>query len=136
LPKPPFTPKAAGRIGFFFGPVAGAFVSAISLRRMGRPEKAKKVIIITSLAAAGLALVLAVTPDALSRIIGLGAEAAFYFIFPRIQDQEFAEWEAANTASVPSSGWKAIGWGFIGVVLFILIVVVVVLVLGEMGVPS
>jgi len=46
LPKmaiAPWRPKAAGRIAFFFGPVAGALVVAISLRRMGHEQIAKKV---------------------------------------------------------------------------------------------
>jgi len=37
--KAPWRPKVAGRIAFFFGPVAGALVVAISLRRMGVPTK-------------------------------------------------------------------------------------------------
>lgn len=37
--KAPWRPKIAGRIAFFFGPVAGALVVVISLRRMGYPQK-------------------------------------------------------------------------------------------------
>ena len=37
--KPPFRPNVAGRIAFFFSPIAGALVSVSSLRRMGYPVK-------------------------------------------------------------------------------------------------
>src|SRR5712691_4940634 len=77
-PKPPFRPKVAGRIAFFFGPVAGALVSVISLRRMGFPLKAKRALVWTLLATAVLAAVLLATPDVYGRAIGFGAEISFY----------------------------------------------------------
>jgi len=134
LPKPPFTPAVAGRIAFFFGPLAGALVSAISLRRMRHSEKARKATSLALLAAVLLALLLFFTPDSLSRIIGLAAEAAFYITFKRFQEREFAEWQAANASLLPSNGWKAIGWGFVGLFLFLLIFFAVVIVLGLFGI--
>ena len=110
LPKPPFTPRAAARIAFFFGPLAGAMVSAISLRRMRHPDKARKVTTLALLMAVAYSVVLFFIPDVLSRIVGLAAEAVFYVTFQRIQEREFAEWQAGNTSLSPSNGWKAIGW--------------------------
>ncbi len=134
LLKPPFTPGTAGRIAFFFGPLAGALVSAISLRRMRHPEKARKVTTMALLAAALLALILVFIPEGLSRIVGLAAEAAFYVTFQTIQESEFAEWQIANVSMQPSSGWKAIGWGLIGLCLFLMIVLVVVFGLSMLGI--
>ena len=44
--KAPWRPKVAGRIAFFFGPVAGALIVVASLRRMGHPQSAKKVLLL------------------------------------------------------------------------------------------
>ena len=41
--KPPWRPKVAGVIAFFFGPIAGALIVASSLRRMGHQDRAKNV---------------------------------------------------------------------------------------------
>jgi uncharacterized membrane protein len=105
-PKPPFRPQVAGRIGFFFSIVAGALVSIVSLRRMGHSEKAKKVLWITVLSAAVIAVILPFVPDALGRPVGLGLEVAWYFVFPKIQDQEFQEWQATHADIDPTSGGK------------------------------
>ncbi|MGB7622631.1 MAG: hypothetical protein WBN92_09810, partial [Terriglobia bacterium] len=72
--KPPFRPKVAGRIAFFFSPIAGALVSVISLRRMGHPLKARRIFLWTLLAAVILAVVIILTPDIFGRVIGLAAE--------------------------------------------------------------
>ena len=85
--KAPFRPQVAGRIAFFLGPIAGAIVSVISLRRMGHPLRAKRIFLWTLLAAAILSVVITVTPDILGRVIGLGSELAFYLIFPGLQDR-------------------------------------------------
>jgi hypothetical protein len=134
MPKPPFRPKVAGRIGFWFGIFAGALVSVISLRRMGNPEKAKKVIWITLLTATVAATVLIVIPDALGRLVGLGMEVVWYIVFPKIQDQEFGQWQATHNDVAPSNGWKALGWGFLGLALFFVIIVVMEMLLSAMGI--
>jgi hypothetical protein len=124
MPKPPFRPQAAGTIGFFFSVVAGALVSVISLRRMGHSQKAKKIFWITMLGAMLVAATLILIPDALGRLVGLGLEGVWYFVFPKIQDQEFREWEATHKDVMPSSGWKALGWGFVGLGVFFAIIIV------------
>jgi hypothetical protein len=119
--KPPFRPGVAGRIAFFFGPIAGALVSVISLRRMGYPVKAKRVFLWTLVAASILAIALILTPDIFGRVIGFAAEIAFYMILPRLQENEFAEWQAIHIDPEPSNGWNAVGWGFAGLILFLLV---------------
>lgn len=133
-PKPPFRPQVAGRIGFFFSILAGALVSIISLRRMGHSEKAKKVLWITVLSAALIAVVLLLMPDALGRLFGLGLEVGWYFVFPKIQDREFQQWQATHADVEPTSGWKALGWGFLGSVLFFVIIIVVAAILETTGI--
>jgi hypothetical protein len=107
--KPPFRPKVAGRIAFFFSPIAGALVSVVSLRRMGHPLKARRIFLWTLLAAVILAVAIILTPDIFGRVIGLAAEFAFYGILPGLQEKEFSEWQTAHFELQPSNGWKALG---------------------------
>jgi hypothetical protein len=121
VPKPPWRPKVAGRIAFFFGPVAGALVVASSLRRMGYQQRAKKVVLLALGAAAIEAAILFFIPEALARLVGFAAEIAFLLVFPVFMEGQFAEWQAAHPGASPSSGWSAIGWGLVGTVLFLVI---------------
>jgi len=135
LTKPPFRPGVAGRIGFFFGPIAGAFVASINLRRMGQLEKASKVRSYTFLVAIILTIILMLIPDVLGRLVGLGMEIASFTIFPRIQDDSFAEWQRINSSVEPSNGWTAIGWGFLGLIIFVGIAALVGIAMALMGIP-
>jgi hypothetical protein len=132
IPKPPFRPKAIGSLTFFFGPIAGAFVSAVSLRRMGYQEKAGKVLRYILLVSVGLAFILALIPEGLGRIVGIGLEIGFYAVFPKIIYKEFAEWETAHPEIEPSSGWRAIGWGFLGILLYFVAIVMATLLLSSL----
>ena len=127
ISKAPWRPKIAGRIAFFFGPIAGALVVIISLRRMGYQERARKVMLLALGLAVADATILFFVPDAFSRLVGLAAEIGFRLIFPAFMEKEFAEWEATHASVKPFNGWKAIGWGLVGMVLFLLIVFVVFL---------
>lgn len=135
-PRPPFRPGVVGRIAFFFSIVAGALVSIINLRRMGHPEKAKKVFWLTLLSTVAIATALLLMPDALGRLTGLGLEIAWYFVFPKIQMREFVQWEAAHPDVIPSSGWRALGWGFLGSALFLLIILLVGAIIQTSGIVS
>jgi hypothetical protein len=121
ISKAPWRPKAAGGIAFFFGPVAGALVVAISLRRMGYQQRANKVIFLALGVAAVEAAILFFIPDVLSRLVGLGAEIAFLLIFPVFMEKEFSEWQATHSSATPSNGWNAMGWGLVGTVLVLAI---------------
>ena len=131
-PKPPWRPKAAGTIAFFFGPLAGALVVAISLRRMGHQQRAKKVVFL----AVGVSLIEAAIwmfiPDAVSGLVGIAGEIAFLLVFPVFMEGEFSQWQAAHPDLRPSSGWTAIGWGLLGVVLFLGIALLVALALSPL----
>ena len=135
ITKPPFRPSVAGRIGFFFGPIAGAFVASVNLRRMGQPDKASRVRSYTLVIAIVAAIVLSLLPSGLAHIVGLGMEAASLAIFPRIQDASFAEWQRINNGVEPSSGWPAIGWGFLGLILFVGIIFLVAMAMVMMNIP-
>jgi hypothetical protein len=119
--RAPFRPAVAGRIAFWFSPIAGALVSVISLRRMNWPAKANRVFLFTVIAAIGLSILLLLIPHGPGRLVGLLSELAFWLVFPRIQHQEFEDWQKAHPDVPPSTGWRAIGWGLVGLLLFLLI---------------
>ena len=123
--KPPFHPRVAGRIAFWFGPIAGALVSVVSLRRTGHPLRARQVLRWTIAIAAVLAYILIILPDGLGRLFGLIAEITFYSVYPRLQEDEFATWQTANPSSQPANGWGALLWGFVGVLLFFTVILLV-----------
>ncbi|MGA7079160.1 MAG: hypothetical protein WBQ43_23105 [Terriglobales bacterium] len=111
-PKAPWGPKAVGLISFLFGPIAGAWVVAISLRRMGYRRSARKFVPLALVVAAVECAILAIwIPLPLNPFVGLGAEFAFLFIFPAFMKKQFSEWQAAHPGAVPSNGWNAIGKG-------------------------
>lgn len=124
---PPWRPKSAGRIAFFFGPVGGALVVAISLRRMGYEQIAKKVMVLALGVTAAEVGILLFIPEFLSRFVALGAHVAFLLIFPVLMEKEFSEWQATHPSAMPSNGWNAIGWGLVGSVLFFVIAFLVFL---------
>jgi uncharacterized membrane protein len=125
--KAPWRPKTAGTVAFLFGPVAGALIVAISLRRMGYQQRARKVMFLALGAAAAEAAILFFIPEILARLVGFGAEIAFLLVFPIYMEGAFTEWQAAHPSARPSSGWSAIGWGLVGSVVFILIILLVFL---------
>jgi FtsH-binding integral membrane protein len=125
ISKAPWRPKAAGSIAFFFGPVAGALVVAISLRRMGYQQRARKVMFLALGAAAVEAAILFCIPEVLARLVGFAAEIAFLLVFPVYMEGAFSEWQATDPSARPSSGWSAIGWGLVGTVVFLLIIFLV-----------
>jgi hypothetical protein len=112
--------------------MAGALVVAISLRRMGYQQIARKVMFIAVGMAAAEAAILCVLPDILSRLIGFGAEIAFVLIFPAFMEKQFNEWQATHEGVPPANGWSAVGWGLLGILLFLIILFFVFLALAAL----
>jgi hypothetical protein len=132
--KPPYRPKVAGKIGFWFGPLAGALVVAVNLRRMGHPDKARRTIVFTFLVAIPVAVIFILTPDPFGKLVGLAIEIGCLLIFPPLQESDFADWQAAHEGVSPSNGWHAIGWGVFGLLLYLALLVVVAVILPIGGV--
>jgi hypothetical protein len=112
--KPPWRPRTAGRIAFWFGPVAGALVVAASLRRIGHQQKARKVMILAFVVGTVEAAILSFVPDGVGRLIGLAGHICFLLFFPPLMEAEFNGWQEAHEAVEPSNGWKALGWAVAG----------------------
>ncbi len=100
---------------------------------MGHPEQASKAFSVALFGSLGLAIVLFFVPDPFARLVALGAEFAFYHIFKDLQKNEFAGWQAANASVQPANGWLAVGWGFVGLLLSLVVFLVVFIVLGFFG---
>jgi hypothetical protein len=81
-----------------------------------------------------MATILILIPHALVRPVGLGLEGVGFLVFPKIQDQEFREWEATHPDVVPSSGWKALGWRFAGLAAFVAIFIAIGILLDATGI--
>ena len=96
---------------------------------MGHQKRAKRVLWVTACALVAVAAILFFIPDFLARIVGIGVEGAFCVAFYLVQDREFREWEAAHKDTTPSNGWSALGWGIVGILLFLAIVFAVFMVL-------
>jgi hypothetical protein len=115
---PPYRPKVAGKIGLFFGPLAGALVVAVNLRRMGHADKAKRTMLLTFLLAIPACVILFRSPDPFGKFVGLAMEVGCLIIFPPLQESEFVDWQTAHKGVSPSNGWRSIGWGVLGGLLF------------------
>jgi uncharacterized membrane protein len=74
-------------------------------------------------------------PEAFARLVGLGLEIGFAFIFAKLQDDEFSGWQTAHPEIKPTSGWRAIGWAFLGTFLYLVVIIIDVVILSLLGVP-
>jgi len=97
---------------------------------MGYRDKAKKALYLAFGIAAGEAVIIFFIPDVLTRLVGIVGEIVFLLMFPKLIEHEFGEWQAGNPDVTPSSGWNAIGWGFLGLGLFFVVAVAVMIILG------
>ena len=123
--KAPYRPKVAGKVGFFFGPLGGALIVAVNLRRMGHADKAKRTLVWTFLVAILACVILVRTPDPFGKLVGLAIELGCLLIFPPLQESEFGDWQAAHEGVSPSNGWRSIGWGVVGLLMFFALLVAV-----------
>ncbi|HET9792787.1 MAG TPA: hypothetical protein VFR08_15945 [Candidatus Angelobacter sp.] len=114
--KPPWRPKTAGWIAFWFGPVAGALVVAASLRRIGHEQRARKVMILAFVAGIAEVAILSFVPEGVGHVLGFAGHIGFLLLFPPLMEAEFNGWQAAHEAVEPANGWKALGWAIGGAV--------------------
>ncbi len=96
---------------------------------MGYQERANRVLWVTACSLVAVAAILFFIPNSLVRIVGIGVEGAFCVAFYLVQDREFREWEATHMGTTPSNGWRALGWGIVGILLFLVIAFAVFMVL-------
>ena len=129
--KPPWKPRVSGRMAFWLGPLAGGIVAFINLRRLGARRKAN-LTLLSTVATLILALVILIYVIPyyllfLGKFIGLGIEVAGFKIFPSIQSKDFETWQVNHPGATTANGWKAIGWGILGLLSFLALIVLVVM---------
>jgi len=117
--KSPWKPHVAALMAFFFGPLAGAFITYANLRRLGQPQKANLTLRWSIAAILALVAVLFYVPNEFTRIFGLGIEAAGVAIYRAIQKDDFALWEQNHPNEQPASGWRSLGLAVLGIVAFL-----------------
>jgi len=123
--KPPWKPRASGVAAFLCGPLAGALIAHINLRRMGEKRKGVLILILTAIGSGALILMLLRLTDTGSTL--LGKFVSYFispFLFPMLQRKEFEKWKAAHPKSEPAGGWGATGWALLGAAGFLAILVV------------
>jgi hypothetical protein len=111
----PFEPYVAGVNGLLFSPISGALFAFLNFRRLGKPEKAKKVIGYAIPAAVVEFFFLMQMPEQIARYAGIGIAVASYKIFTFIQESDLEEWEKQNPGIKPRGFWSGAGWSVLGI---------------------
>jgi hypothetical protein len=116
--RPPWSPNTAAAITFLFGPFSGALITALSLQRMGNALKARWVF---GLGVAGTIAFVILLNEVSSRFVFLAINLGLALLFRHLQTADFEAWQAADAFRYPASGWRAAGWGVVGLALFLVL---------------
>jgi hypothetical protein len=128
--KTPWTPAACGWLAFVFGafgPIPGAFISFINLRRMKKSASAWRVLFLGPVLVALTLFLIAVvgvyllhwdmnraTAYYLGWFIGMCANA---FVYRGWQENAFEEWKNTHPGDQPNRWWTAIPWTVLAILL-------------------
>jgi hypothetical protein len=121
-PRPlaaPWSPLAATWATLFLGPLAGAVVTAVNLRRLGRPDKALFAFItgLASLALLGAAWASGVGAGNRGLLAYALLSAGNIGLYLYLQQPDFAAWVRAHPRDLPTTPWIAASWALIGFAL-------------------
>lgn len=125
--KPPWNPRASGVAALLCGPLAGAIITHINLRRMGEKRKGVLILFLSTVGSTALLLMLFRLTDTGATL--LGKSVGYFicpFLFPMLQRKEFEQWKAAHPETAPSGGGGTTGWALVGLLGFLAIVVALV----------
>ncbi len=115
-PPPPWSPLAATWATIFLGPLAGALVTAVNLRRLARPDKALFALVtgLVSLGLLGAIWIsgLGVGDRGLLTYLLLSAGNIGLYLY--LQQADFATWVRTHPRDVPVTPWAAASWALIG----------------------
>ncbi|MGA8034956.1 MAG: hypothetical protein WA823_15490 [Candidatus Acidiferrales bacterium] len=122
--KPPWRPRVSGIGGFLCGPLAGAIIAFINLRRLNENRKANWTLALTILACLIFGVVIAEATDTFATVIGkVIGNVVSPFLFPLLQKKAFDEWAKNHPLAESSNGWRASGWAILGLVVYFVIAV-------------
>jgi len=99
------------------GPLAGALVTYVNLKRLGQGRKGRLVFGWSIVATVPLFAALIYLPAEITKVLGVAVEGTGAALFPWLQKQPFEKWEQANPGAVHANKWKSVGWGLLGMVL-------------------
>ena len=129
--KPPWRPKVAGYNALLLGPMAGALVAAVSLRRMGKTEKAQRVLVYSALLCLAFLIpfLRGIPPGApMKKIILIAVEGAGFSVFPSLLREDYTDWRTAHLDIKQRNDYASVGWGLLGLVVYILMGVLILVV--------
>lgn len=135
--KSPWRPLVSGVAGFLLGPLAGGIIAFINFRRLHRPRAAAWTLGLTILGCAFFGVLIAFSTAAASNGLGrLVGNIISPFLFPFIQNKAFNEWTAAHPGVEPDKGWRSIGSGILGMILYFALALGAALGVAPKGVPK
>ena len=119
----PWKPRVSGIIGFFLGPTAAGLVAYINLRRLNEYRLANWTFVLTVITSVLFGSLVLVLPDDQANIIGkISGSLIAPLLFPAIQLGAFSAWQKKHEILKTNHGLKAMGWGVIGFVWYVLII--------------
>ncbi len=109
----PWSPYIPALIAFVLGIGGGVAVSYINLRRFGK-ERVDTIFPLGGIAGVSLAISF-LLPDSIPSFIGYLVIALIFFVYQR---NEFGKWQSNHQGTELDKWWTAIGWGFLGLVIY------------------
>ncbi|MGL1935588.1 MAG: hypothetical protein OCD01_11225 [Fibrobacterales bacterium] len=119
--KLPWKPWVTGFYGASFGPISAGIITYLNLKRMGHRDKGYKIFSATMIISFLIIAFLIYLPDDVPEFYGRIFQALVSVLFPMLQTSEFKLWLNEDTlGNSPRNGWSALGWGFLGMIAFII----------------
>jgi formate-dependent nitrite reductase membrane component NrfD len=118
IAPPPWSPHIPAITAFFLGIGGGLAVSYVNLRRFGK-ERTDTIIPLGLLGGASLVVSL-LLPQVIPSIVKYIVIALIFYFYHK---NEFEEWEKNDPIGYPDNWWTAIGWGLLGLLIYLTIIV-------------
>ena len=121
----PWKPRVVPEMTILFGPLAGAIVTALTLKRLNEARKGLWTL------AGGVLVSLVVTYIAYhatwqgALVLGAIVQIGAALLYLHLQSDPFENWELRFATARARSEWSALGWAVLGLVLMVLLVPVV-----------
>jgi hypothetical protein len=115
-----FSPGCVALIAFLFGPVAGFILLTINFWRLGKRRAAWMTVAFCTLAMAPLVAILIALPDSFPGVlVSVPLFLSLWAAAGVLQGSDYAA-HRSNGGESPS-GWSAVGFGLLGLVLFVVV---------------
>ncbi len=129
--KSPWHPLVAVISSIIFTPLAGALVTNINLRKLGKRLKADIVLIFTVLSSITLAFLFPKLPNNVVQVLNLSFYALLPLLFWLAQKNDFEKWKRSDSHNIASKWQKSLILSFAGLLIYLFIFLVVFSVLNS-----